>query len=94
MESHRSLMTTYPLELFDGLLTAERDHALRVHEDRKLAAVERALDVLHHDPEHYGLCEICGRQIDPDRLRIVPATRHCEDDAERQPPSERSKGYW
>jgi RNA polymerase-binding transcription factor DksA len=75
-------MTTYPLEYFDNLLAFERDHAARLHEDEKLAAVERAIETLHTDPEHYGICVDCGRQIDPDRLRIVPATRLCEDDAE------------
>jgi RNA polymerase-binding transcription factor DksA len=75
-------MITYPLEYFDNLLTFERDHALKLHEDEKLAAVERAIETLHSDPAHYGVCVACGRQIDPDRLRIVPATRYCEDDAE------------
>jgi RNA polymerase-binding transcription factor DksA len=75
-------MTPYPLEYFDSLLTFERDHAARLHEDAKLAKVERAIETLHSDPAHYGICIDCGRQIDPDRLRIVPATQYCEDDAE------------
>jgi RNA polymerase-binding transcription factor DksA len=75
-------MNTYPLEYFDSLLTFERDHAAELHENEKLAAVDRAIETLHRDPTHYGLCVICGLQIDPDRLRIVPATQYCEDDAE------------
>jgi RNA polymerase-binding transcription factor DksA len=75
-------MPAYPLEFFDTLLTFERDHAARLHEDRKLAAVERAIETLHTDPAHYGLCIDCGRPIDSDRLRIVPTTQYCEDHAE------------
>lgn len=78
-------MATYPLEYFGALLEHERDHAAHLHEDRKLAAVEHAIETLHTDPAHYGVCVTCGRQINPDRLRIVPATLYCEDDA-GQPP--------
>ena len=78
-------MTTVQLTYYQGLLESERDHAARIHEDRKLAAVDHALETLHDDPAHYGLCVTCGRPIDSDRLRIVPATKYCEDDAERRP---------
>jgi RNA polymerase-binding transcription factor DksA len=75
-------MTTYPLEYFADLLTSERDHLAGMKDTWKLEAVERAIETLHTDPAHYGVCVACSRQIDPDRLRIVPATRYCEDDAE------------
>ena len=78
-------MTTYPLEYFETLLEHEREHASRLHEDRKLAAVEHAIETLHTDPAHYGHCVRCGSQIDSDRLRIVPATLFCEDHAGEPP---------
>lgn len=75
-------MTTRQIAYFETLLEHERDHAAEIHEATRLAAVERAIDQLHTDPEHYGICVECGRAIDSDRLRIVPTTRYCEDDAE------------
>jgi RNA polymerase-binding transcription factor DksA len=79
-------VTTYPLTYFESLLRRERDDAARVHEAHRLAAAEEALETIHGDPRHYGLCITCGRRIDSDRLTIVPATRYCEDHAERRPP--------
>lgn len=78
-------MTIYQLTYYETLLRDEREHAARVHEEKQLAALDRALETLHDDPERYGICVKCGRPIDSDRLRIVPATRYCEDDAERRP---------
>lgn len=78
-------MTTYQLTYFESLLRRERDDAARIHEEHRLAAAEEALETIHGDPGHYGLCIACGRPIDSDRLSIVPATRYCEDDAERRP---------
>jgi RNA polymerase-binding transcription factor DksA len=78
-------MTQRQLSYFESLLQYERDHSTRIHGGKKLVAVEEALDLLHEDPDHYGICVKCGRAIDSDRLRIVPATRYCEDDAERRP---------
>ena len=78
-------MRTFQLTYFEHLLERERYDAERLHEERKLAAVEEALETIHDDPAHYGLCVTCGRPIDSDRLSIVPATHYCEDDAERRP---------
>lgn len=78
-------MTTVQLTYYQGLLESERDYAARIHEEKKMAAVDYALETLHADPAHYGLCIVCGCPIDSDRLRIVPATLYCEDDAERRP---------
>jgi RNA polymerase-binding transcription factor DksA len=75
-------MTTRQIEYFEGLLEQERDHAIEIHEEARVSAIRRAIDQLHTDPEHYGICIECGRPIDTDRLRIVPTTRYCEDDAE------------
>lgn len=44
-------MTTGQLTYFETLLEGERARAARVHEDKKLAAVERALETLQDDAE-------------------------------------------
>jgi RNA polymerase-binding transcription factor DksA len=78
-------MTTRQAGYFETLLIEERAHAEAAHEGDLIVAVDEALDQLHTDPSQYGICAKCGRAIDPDRLRIVPATKYCEDDAERKP---------
>jgi RNA polymerase-binding transcription factor DksA len=56
---------------------AEDDRALSVHTTRELAEIDRALDRMHDDPEHFGICATCARPIPFERLRLVPGTRHC-----------------
>lgn len=62
------------------------DAALDVHErektlaiiqtlEKKLVSIERALRAVEQG--NYGICEVCGRAIDPDRLAIVPHTTTC-----------------
>ena len=46
----------------------------------------RALEVAIRKTEEgdYGLCEVCGKQIDPARLAILPHTRRCITCAQQQ----------
>jgi len=60
-----------------GGASSEDDHALAVHTSRELGDIERALELLREDPEHFGLCATCSRPIPLERLRLVPGTRHC-----------------
>jgi DnaK suppressor protein len=41
----------------------------------RLVELDAALERL--DAGTYGLCETCGRDIEPQRLAALPATRHC-----------------
>ncbi len=41
----------------------------------QLAEVERALEKF--DQDTYGLCDICGQKIDPDRLEALPQANLC-----------------
>ena len=51
-------------------LTAVRDAARRHLRDLELA-------VHHFDEGTYGICEICGNPIAPDRLTARPSARTC-----------------
>jgi DnaK suppressor protein len=57
--------------------SAEVDRAIAVLTSRELADVDRALDRLHEDPAHFGVCETCARPIPLERLRLVPGSRYC-----------------
>lgn len=60
-----------------GTETFERTKELAVQDqlDDRLSEVNAALERLEEG--NYGRCEVCGRQIDPERLEARPATRYC-----------------
>jgi DnaK suppressor protein len=65
----------------------ERSRDLSIAQDveGQLSDVDHALARIENGT--YGTCEACGREIDPDRLLVRPATRFCLDDqrtAERE----------
>ena len=49
--------------------------ALRLGLEKRLVQVEDALQRMSVD--EYGLCEICGVQINPARLRVIPSASFC-----------------
>lgn len=61
-----------------GLLMSQVERS-RVRRDEIDAALER----LGHGS--YGRCETCGREIDPERLEVLPAARQCVECARRNP---------
>jgi len=44
-------------------------------QERKLKEIDYALQQVQHGV--YGICERCGKPIDPERLEIVPETTFC-----------------
>jgi RNA polymerase-binding transcription factor DksA len=55
----------------------EREKTLAIIQTltEKLAAIERALQATERGV--YGICEVCGQAIHPDRLEVMPHTRTC-----------------
>ncbi len=55
----------------------EREKTLAIIQtlEKKLALVEHALQTAEKGA--YGICEVCGEKIDPDRLAVVPHTTTC-----------------
>ncbi len=55
----------------------EREKTLAIIQtlEKKLASIEHALATA--EKGGYGICEICGEKIDPDRLAIVPHATTC-----------------
>lgn len=44
-------------------------------EEKYFQQIEQALQRI--DLKEYGICRVCGKEIDPQRLEIVPTTRIC-----------------
>jgi DnaK suppressor protein len=75
-------LTTYPLHLADegtDTMEQEKEFLLATKEGSLLYAIDEALRTLYREPEKYGQCENCGRQISFERLDIVPWARLCVD---------------
>lgn len=60
-----------------ALSDAETAEATASMELRQLREVESALTRLRNDPAHYGRCVVCGSEIGPSRLELVPWAQHC-----------------
>lgn len=75
-------LTSYPLHLADhgtDAIEKEKDLLLLSAEGRRLYEIDAALRRLYREPEQFGRCERCGRDIAMDRLTLVPWARHCVD---------------
>ncbi|MGL5694342.1 MAG: TraR/DksA family transcriptional regulator [Peptostreptococcaceae bacterium] len=53
----------------------DMQNSLTTHEKGKLYQVDKALDKIQNGT--YGICEICKKQIDEDRLDLLPETDLC-----------------
>lgn len=55
----------------------EKDWANINRETEQLELIDEALRVLREDPEAYGTCTVCGKEIEAERLELVPWARQC-----------------
>ena len=76
-----------------GYSTHQADNGTEVFEQTKNVAVREFLTSLladvnlalaKMDKGAYGVCEICGKPIDPARLEVLPAARLCITDKQKQ----------
>jgi len=56
--------------------------ALQAHSDRRLIQIKKALARIKIGK--YGICELCGKMIDTDRLMVMPETTLCADCAKKK----------
>ena len=50
---------------------------LASQEGRRLYEIDDALRRLYREPERFGVCAVCGKEIEPERLDVNPATPVC-----------------
>lgn len=55
----------------------EREFMIAAMESDLVARIDEALDLLISDPDRYEICDLCGRQVEFERLELVPWTRLC-----------------
>ena len=67
-----------PKDAPDAAIAVENDEILEAINKAARSELERIDHALEHlDAGMFGLCEICGAEIDDDRLRVVPYTCLC-----------------
>lgn len=76
-----SYVDQHPADLGSETFEQEKDASILEHVDAQISDVSSALERLESGT--YGRCEMCGREIDEDRLRARPATRFCVEDQAR-----------
>jgi len=53
----------------------ERDEMMIIQLEKNLREIEEAIQAV--DEDYYGECQMCGKSIDPARLRVIPWAKYC-----------------
>ncbi|BAD40226.1 yteA family sporulation protein [Symbiobacterium thermophilum] len=70
-----STVDNHPADLGTETFERSKDLGLRSHMLRRIQEIESALQRM--DQGTYGICEECGRPIDPERLKAFPSATTC-----------------
>lgn len=70
-----SAYDNHPADLGDVMFERSKDIALRDNESILLTEIETALQRM--DNGNYGICKECGREIDVERLEVLPWATYC-----------------
>lgn len=70
-----SVIDNHPADVATELFDRERNQTLNQNEKHLLTKVEQAIDKLNRGD--YGKCELCGVEIDKERLDFMPSATTC-----------------
>jgi len=76
-----SLYRFHPADVGSESQEQEQDFLLASVEGRRLYVIDEALSRMYKDPQGFGHCEVCGRQIEMERLDVIPETTLCAEHA-------------
>ena len=62
-------------DLAERIIEEERQSLLRARTEEQLRNIQKALNNIQNGT--YGFCQVCGCQINPDRLLIIPTATCC-----------------
>jgi len=73
-------------------LESDRNFMLRIRdrENKLIKKIQKALDRIENDT--FGICEICGEDISPKRLKARPVTTQCIECKTKEEAKERALG--
>jgi RNA polymerase-binding protein DksA len=67
----------HPADVATITLDREIDYTLEENEERALKAIDAALERIENGT--FGICQTCGKPIDPERLEALPTATQCID---------------
>jgi RNA polymerase-binding transcription factor DksA len=76
-----SLYRFHPADIGTESQDQEQDFLLTSVEGRRLYQIDEALERLYKTPDDFGKCEVCGRDIEVERLEVIPETSLCVEHA-------------
>lgn len=74
-DSELSRYDNHPADVATELFDAEHRAALRSSHEFVMHEIDDALEKIKKGT--YGVCELCGKSIDPQRLEVIPDARNC-----------------
>lgn len=80
--SELSNYDNHPAEIASDLFDIEQQMALKKLQEKEIEQIERAKEKIKQGT--YGICEKCGKDIDPARLEVLPHARLCIDCARKE----------
>ncbi len=72
-----SAYDNHPADLGTEMFMMEHDKGLRDKLNDTLYEIETSLEAI--DRGEYGICEVCGKEIDKERLDLIPYVKLCLD---------------
>ena len=79
-------LSNYPQHLADegtDTMEQEKSFLLASAEGRRLYQIDEALRRLYKQPDDFGNCAVCGKEIEGERLDLIPWTTTCAQHAEQ-----------
>jgi DnaK suppressor protein len=80
LEEETGELSVYRFHMADigtEAMEREKQFLLASVEGQRLYEIDEALRRLYREPERFGVCENCGRDIGMERLEVLPATPLC-----------------
>lgn len=65
----------HPADLATHLFEMEHNRGILNHEEQLLSQIDVAKKMI--DEGTYGICKVCKKRIDPERLEVLPFADHC-----------------
>lgn len=81
----------HPADLGTEMFMMEQNISLKSSQSNMVDEIDAALERL--DDGSYGICKICGKDIDEDRLEILPYTNVCMECSDKEIPVDKKMSY-
>jgi len=72
-----SMYRLHPADVGTDVMEQEKQFLLASVEGRRLVEIDDALQRLIAEPEQFGVCQQCGREIGFERLEVIPYATLC-----------------